>query len=129
MGDDFLPPAEEFQVNQDVRIWYLEIHDPCGLIGLFSLFPQNRVCWELHVAMLPCARTRMKWAAARELPGWLAQNTECRRLTAAAPASNWPAVTYGTHGIGMRYVGRHDAAFMKDGKLQDLILLGMPIGS
>jgi hypothetical protein len=36
---------------------------------------------------------------------------------------------YGTHGIGMRHVGRHAAAFMKGGELQDLIILGLSIGS
>lgn len=127
MGDDFLPPIEKFQVNRHPDIWYLAIHDP--LIGLFSLFPQNRVCWELHVAMLPSASTRKKWEAARQLPAWLAENTECKRLTAAVPACNWPAIIYGTHGIGMRYMGRHDKAFMKHGKLQDLVLLGLSIGS
>ena len=48
--------------------------------------------------------------------------------TAAVPACNWPAIVYGTHGIGMRYVGRQNRAFMKHGVLQDLIVLGLPIG-
>ena len=128
IGDDYTPPAEEFRVNAHPDIWYLAVHSETALVGMFSLFPQNRVCWELHVVMLPWASTREKWQAARSLPSYLAEHTECRRLTAAVPASNWPAIVYGTHGVGMRYVGRQTAAVMKGGKLQDMVLLGLSIG-
>lgn len=129
IGDDYTPPAGEFQVNLHPEIVYLAARSPRGLFGMFTLLPRNRVCWELHVVMLPRANTKEKWQAARELPGWLAQHTECRRLVGEVPACNWPAVVYGTHGIGMQYVGRHPSAFMKGGKLQDLIILGLSIGS
>jgi hypothetical protein len=128
IGDDYTPPVEDFRVNEHPDIWYVAVLNSWVGLGLFSLIPQSRVCWEVHVAMLPSATTREKWAAARMLPGWLAQYTECKRLTAAVPACNWPAIVYGTHGIGMRYVGRQNRAFMKHGVLQDLILLGRPIG-
>lgn len=129
LGDDFVPPVEEFRVNDHPHIWYVLVTSADGPIGLFTLCPANAVCWELHVVMMPWARTAEKWAAARRLPYWLAANTPCRRLTAAVPASNWPAIVYGTHGIGLRYVGRQPAAFQKGGKLQDLVILGMPVGS
>jgi hypothetical protein len=128
LGDDFLDPPEEFQVNEHPDIWYVGAHNSAGIIGLFSLMPENRICWQVHVVMLPWATTREKWEAARELPGWLAKNTECKRLTAAVPSTNWPALIYGTHGIGLQYVGRQAKAFMKGGHLQDLILLGLSIG-
>lgn len=128
IGDDYSPPWYRFVVNEHPDIWYLAVHHAGRLIGLFTLCPQNRVCWELHAVMLPAAGTRDKWQAARALPVWLAEHTECRRLTAAVPACNGPAIVYGTHGIGMRYVGRHAAAFMKGGQLHDLVLLGRSIG-
>lgn len=128
IGDDFAPPWWRFQVNEHPDIWYVTVHNTGGTIGMFSLIPQNRVCWELHAVMLPWAGTQEKWEAARFLPAWLADHTECRRLTAAVPACNGPAIVYGTHGIGMRCVGRQAAAFMKGGQLQDLILLGRSIG-
>jgi hypothetical protein len=129
IGDDYSPPVEEFRVNSHPDIWYVAALDRHGrAIGMFSLFPQNRVCWEVHVVMLPWASTKEKWKAARALPAWLASHSPCRRLTAAVPADNWPALIYGTHGIGMKYVGRHERAFMKGGQLQDLILLGLSIG-
>lgn len=128
VGDDYSPPAEEFQANDHPGIWYVGVYSRHLLIGMFTLIPQSQVCWELHAAMLPCATTRDKWEAARGLPPWLAEHTTCRRLTAAVPATNGPAMIYGTHGLGMRYVGRHARAFMKHGWLQDLVLLGLSIG-
>ena len=128
IGDDDTPPVEEFKVNDDPRIWYVAASGSRGLIGMFTLIPQSRICWELHAVMLPWAGTADKWSAARVLQAWLARHTECKRLTAAVPACNWPAIVYGTHGIGMRYVGRQARAFMKGGQLQDLVLLGCSIG-
>lgn len=128
IGDDFTPPVEEFEVNEHPDIWYLTVHDGGRLLGLFTLLPQNRVCWELHVVMTAYCVAREKWKAARMLPEWLAQNTGCKRLTAAVPACNGPAIVYGTHGIGMQYVGRQEKAFMKCGQLHDLVLLGRSIG-
>jgi RimJ/RimL family protein N-acetyltransferase len=127
MGDDYLPGREEFQVNRHPDIWYVIASNETGAVGLFSLFPQNTVCWEVHVTMLGWAKTREKWEAARELVPWLRENTQCKRLTASIPEFNRRALIYGTHGFGMRYVGRHPKAFLFEGKLRDLILLGMPV--
>lgn len=124
MGDDSLPPREQFEVNRHPAIHYVTVEDRGSLLGLFMLCPENSVCWQFHVAMLPQAKTEEKWAAAREFIPWLKENTECRRLTAAAPSCNQRAVTYCTHGLGMHYVGRQEQAFLKFGILHDLILLG-----
>jgi len=127
MGDDYAPEPEDFTPNQHPDIWYL-VAGRSALIGLFCLVPQNRVCWEVHVALLPFSKTKERWEAARGLAPWLAQNTPCKRLVASVPSNNWPAIVYGTHGMGMRYVGRHERAFMKEGQLQDLVILGRSIG-
>jgi hypothetical protein len=138
IGDDYSPPVEEFRVNEHPEILYLaawarvqgfvSVAEGGGMIGMFTLLPQNRVCWEVHVVMLPWASKQEKWEAARCLPAWLARHTPCRRLTAAVPSFHWPALIYGTHGIGMKYVGRQEKAFMKGGQLRDLIILGLSIG-
>jgi hypothetical protein len=129
MGDDYLVPREEYAVNIHPDIRYLIARNGSGNVGLFALFPRNCHCWELHVCMLPEAITPEKWEAARELAPWLGERTECRRLVAEVPRTNRAAIYYGTHGIGMRHVGTHPQAFMKHGKLQDLIVLGMPVGN
>jgi RimJ/RimL family protein N-acetyltransferase len=125
MGDDYLPAPEAFMVNTHPDAWYV-VARKSGLVGLFSLFPSNRVCWQVHACMLPDADTREKWEAARELAPWLAQHTDCVRLVAEIPRSNKPAIHFAIRG-GMRYVGTHRAAFQKYGKLQDLIILGREV--
>lgn len=126
MGDDSLPPREQFEVNRHPAIQYVTVSKSGSseIIGIFMLCPENTVCWQLHIAMLPWAKTEEKWAAAREFIPWLKDNTGCRRLTAAAPSCNQRAVAYCTHGLGMHYVGRQEQAFLKFGILHDLILLG-----
>ena len=127
MGDDYLGPKEAFKVNVHEEIRYLVAYHEAGIVGLFSLFPRNVLCWELHACMMPEATTQEKWEAARELVPWLKERTCCKRLVAEVPRSNAPAIYYGTHGIGMRYVGTHPEAFLKHGKLHDLIILGMSV--
>jgi len=128
LGDDTAPPWWRFKVNEHPDIWYVLAQSSGRLAGLFSLIPQNAICWEVHVAMYPETPRAQKWCAARMLPAWLAEHTNCRRLVAAVPAYNARAIAYGTHGIGLRYVGRHTAAFLKNGDLHDLVLLGRSIG-
>lgn len=126
IGDDYTPPVERFKLNEHPGIWYVIVRNAdFRKVGMFTLFPLNHICWECHVVMLPEARTRDKWCAARQLVPWLKQHTECERLTAAVPSCNRKAIVYGMQGIGMRYVGRHPKAFRKWGELQDLVLLGI----
>ena len=74
--------------------------------------------------MMPWSSTTEKWDAARHFLAWLWSHTPCRRLTAAVPSFNREAQVYLTNGIGMRYVGRHEKAFLKYGSLHDLVLYG-----
>lgn len=129
IGDDYSPfDPEEFEVNEDPRIWYVMARTSSfQRVALFSLIPQNHICWEVHVVILPGTGTTERWNAARELIPWLKYKTECERLVAQVPAGNRPAIVYGTHGLGLRYVGRHSKAFMKNGELQDLVLLGRSV--
>jgi len=125
MGDDFVPPREEFIPNDHPEIRYIIARNAdYRRIGLFTLIPQNKICWEIHVAMLPKAPAFERWSAARQLIDWLRANTECQRLTASVPANNKPAIHYGVQGLGMYICGRQERAFQKNGKLEDLVILG-----
>jgi hypothetical protein len=93
---------------------------------MFCFFPENEVCWSVHVALLrgtPRAVTRQ---AGREVMAWLWANTPCRRLVASVPASNRAAVRYGLDVEGMNLVpfGVNEKSFMKGGKLWDQVLMG-----
>jgi hypothetical protein len=126
MMDDYAPAREAFQVNEHPDIWYVVAACWSSLVGLFILIPEG-VCFKLHLCMLPDATPQEKWEAARGIVPWLSERTHCKRLVAEAPRSNKPAMIFCTHGIGMKYVGTHEKAYMKYGKLQDLIVLGKSI--
>lgn len=122
-GDDTLPEPDEFKVNRDPAIWYV-LAGNADLVGIFSLLPQNAICWEVHTAMMSWASTAEKWAAARGFVPWLWSHTPCRRLTAAVPSFNRAARMYAIHGLGLHCVGRQHDAFLKNGRLHDLVLFG-----
>jgi hypothetical protein len=126
IGDDYLPPREQFEVNRHPDVHYI-LASEGSLVGLFSLFPLNRIWWDIHVAMIPWASKDERMRAARGIAPWLGHNTECRRLAGAVPQFNRAAVYYVTHGLRMKYVGRHEKAFMREGHLHDLLLFGLSL--
>lgn len=126
LGDDFTGSPEAFEINKHPDIWYVTACHAGGFVGLFSLFPKNRVCWEVHACMYPEASAQDKAEAARKFPQWVKERSGCKRLTAEIPRSNKPAIHFAVHG-GMRLVGVHPKAFMKYGRLQDLLILGMSL--
>ena len=52
--DDFTPPAEAWEPPSGNVKWLL-VTDEEGILGLFCLVPDNSVCWQVHVMMLPYA--------------------------------------------------------------------------
>lgn len=126
MGDDSMTSRQCYQVNTDPLIWYMLVRNPKP-VGLFVLLPQGMVCREIHAALLPHAGKQDKREAARELIRWLRQFTYIKAVIASIPENNRKAIVYGTHGLGMHYVGRYKKAFRKHGKLEDLVLLGRSI--
>lgn len=122
-SDDYSPDPEQFKANRDPAIWYV-LAGNADLLGIFALFPQNTICWEVHLAMMPWATTNEKWAAARGFLPWLWKHTPCQRVTAEVPAFNRAARMYAVHGLGLRCVGRQHGAFLKYGELHDLVLFG-----
>ena len=51
MGDDGIPPREEYQVPNHPGIWWITVWDRERLLGLFAFFPENAICWATHVAL------------------------------------------------------------------------------
>jgi hypothetical protein len=124
MGDDFLPPVEQFVLNTDPRIWYVLVSDEWRAIGLFCFFPENEICWAAHVAMLRKVHPALTHRAGDEIVEWLWRNTPCRRLIASVPASNPAAVRFGVQAMGLIRYGVNRRSFLKGGILRDQILMG-----
>jgi hypothetical protein len=125
MGDDYIPPVEQYQVPTDPRFWYLLAFDGDELLGLVPLYLENVVCWQLHFALLPHTWGGKSHDVGRELPGWLWANTPCRRLVAHVPAWNERVLRFLPKYMGMTQYGRNTKAFMTGGILHDLIDMGV----
>jgi RimJ/RimL family protein N-acetyltransferase len=127
VSDDFSPAPEDFVPKQDEAIWYVLVKNGDELLGLFSLFPQNAICWELHTCLLPNAWKRWTVPAARGLFGWIFSNTGCLRIVTSVPEYNRVAVRAAVL-AGMMQFGVNEKSWMRRRELQDQILLGVSKG-
>jgi hypothetical protein len=118
-SDDGSPPREAFAVNEDERIIYLEASG----VGIFTLIPQNAVCYEIH-CVANIARIKTATAALRAAIAWVFENTPARRIVAQIPARNRLAIELARR-AGLQQYGTNYASFLKHGQLVDLILLGI----
>lgn len=124
IGDDFTPSIEEWNPVVDSRLWYVLAYDFDLLLGLFMFIQQSTVLYEMHVALLPEGRGKPGFDAGAGVVAWIFQGTPCRRIVGAIPAFNRPAFAYALR-IGMQTYGVNEKAFMKNGALVDLVLVGI----
>lgn len=127
-GDDYSPPVEDFQVNEDPRIWYVaaSIADDWKPLALFTFLPQNTICYEIHACVLPEAWGWSEWILRGAL-AWMFENSPALRIVASIPDSNRLAGKL-AHDAGMKVYGENRASYMKGGKLRDQILYGISKG-
>jgi hypothetical protein len=125
LTDDFSAPLEEVAAIEHPALWYILARDADGeLLGFWLFAMQNAICWEFHTVM-PLNAAALQ--AIRELlgpDGWLWSHTPCLRAVTTVPASNAIAHRFGLR-AGLLPYGRNPESFMKNGWLQDLILLGI----
>lgn len=126
IGDDDAPAREEWLPVEDERFWYVIVRcEPHNeLLGLFLLLPLSRVRWEIHCCLLPNAWGERAREAAREVFRWMWTQSTARRIVATIPRCNPLAVRLAER-AGMRRIGIDEQSFLKYGKLQDQILLGV----
>jgi hypothetical protein len=125
MGDDFAPAREAFELNTHPAIWYVLVLGEDGeLHGLFSFFPENTICWQVHVAMLRGVSPAVTHLAGQGVVDWLWAHTGCERLIASVPACNRAAVRFGIEAMGLERYGCNEASFQKFGRRWNQILMG-----
>ncbi len=122
IGDDFVPEAWAFQPNEDPRIVYLLASETL-LVGLLTFLPQNTVCWESHIILLPRRKTQGH-VILRGALDWMFENTTAQRIVGAVPAYNRLAVQVAQR-AGMTQYGINPRSFQKHGKLEDQVLFGL----
>ena len=122
IGDDFAPEPWAFQPNDDPRIIYLVASEQLP-VGLFTFLPQNTVCWEVHIILLPRRKTRGH-VILRGALEWMFENSTAQRIVGAVPQYNRLAVQVARR-AGMKIFGTNPNSFMKNGKLENQVLFGL----
>ena len=122
--DDFDGDPESFQPRMDPLIHYVLVKDHETILGLFVLYPQNRVCWEIHVRLLPEAWGETAAEAARGIIEWCWRETPAQRLVTHIIADNKLALRYARR-AGMQEYGRNPQSWQKRGRLVDQVLMGI----
>jgi RimJ/RimL family protein N-acetyltransferase len=117
--DDSAPAPKAFWPNEDERIIYLE----AAAFGIFTMIPQNAICYEIHVAA-NIAQIKTATAALEAAIAWAFENTPARRIIAQIPATNRLAIALATR-AGLVEFGRNPGSFLKRGELVDVHLLGI----
>jgi RimJ/RimL family protein N-acetyltransferase len=123
ISDDFRPAADQWQPDLDERFWYVLGRDGETVLGLGVFEARSSILLEGHCCLLPCA-----WGRTAEIAAgcfaWLFSRTTACRIAAAIASDNRLALKM-ARSAGMQECGRHPLAFLRGGKLHDLILLGI----
>jgi len=123
--DDGSPPPDEVRPNPEAQgMYFYLVYDGDELLGLFMFVEVNTVCWEVHTCLLPCAWGLRSVDAAREMSEWIWANTGCKRIITTVPEYNRLALALAKH-AGLVEYGVNTKAWLKDGKLHDLHMLGI----
>ena len=124
ISDDFSPSPEQWQpvINEDSL--YLVFRDGETALGMFALFPENRVCWKVHTCFLPVGYGESAKQAAQICQQWMWENTPCVRIVTDVPEYNAIAHRF-ARAAGLTEYGRNPRSYLKNGKLWDVILLGI----
>lgn len=120
--DDHVGPVAEWVPVDHELVSYVGVRDGEELIGVIIVGMHSLEMWECHEAFLPSAWGRKARRAAREFAEWVWKNKSVQRVIGHI-AANPVALAY-AKAAGMEECGRHPKAFMKNGKLEDIIIVG-----
>lgn len=123
-SDDYSAPREAWEPIRHDAVWYVLAKDGEELLGMFVLMPENAICWNIHVCLLPNSWGRRAKQAGREIVQWVFENTPCMRLVADVPEYNTLVLKLGLE-AGMKRCGINPASHQKNGALHNQILLGI----
>ncbi len=125
LGDDLVSDPSKWNPVLHEGIWYVLAEEegyrvPCGM---FIFFPENSVCWQIHICMLPQFWGRAA-RAAKEVFVWLWAHTSCLRITGSIPLWNESAIHCALR-AGMKPFGVNQHSSLKGARLHHQLLLGI----
>ncbi len=121
--DDFSLPEIEFSFEDVLRNPHIYTLMP-NKGSVFMFTPHSTILHEVHCAVLPEGRGRTAVEASIKARDWMFKNTECLKIVASIPECNIRALA-AARCFGMKNGGRITNAFLKNGKLVDLILFSV----
>ncbi len=124
ISDDGSPSVETFQPVDSEYVCYLLCFDSDEILGLWMFVQTNAVLLEVHTCLLPKHGFARSREAAKKAAEWIWENTTCQRIWTQVPKNNRIALNF-AKAAGMEECGIQPQCFLKDGKLQDLIHLGV----
>jgi len=92
--------------------------------GVFLLHPRTSRCLEMHTCLLPRIWGAGASEAARLLANYVFQELGALKLVTNVPASNRRALRF-AQASGGKIEGVNRASFMRNGVMEDLIMLGL----
>lgn len=123
-ADDFSPPPYAWKPLDDCNIHYVLVRDGEELLGMFVFIPENTICWNMHVCLLPISWGKKSKEAGGQVIRWIFSHTACARITGSVPAHNRLALKF-ARDIGMTKYGINERSHKKNGILHDQILFGI----
>ncbi len=124
ISDDGSPPPQEFNPCDSPHVLYLLCYDGDILLGMWMFSQVNYVTVEVHTCLLPQHGFHRSREAAKLAAQWIWDNTQCQRIITNVPRKNRIARKF-AEAAGLVQFGLNPSSFMKDGMLQDQILLGI----
>lgn|ERR1700730_11059917 len=125
ISDDFSPAPEDWEPEQDDRVWYVVAKTDGGsVLGMFIFYAENPICWRSHVCMLPESWGIPARQAFREAFTWLWEHSSCLRIIGSVPECNSLALAFALQ-CGMHKFGINEKSYQKGGRLFDQILFGI----
>jgi RimJ/RimL family protein N-acetyltransferase len=124
VSDDGSPAPEQWEPIQNEVAWYVLVKDDAEVLGLWAFYRESVACWQVHTCLLPSAWGEKARDAVRALVPWVWANIPCLRVVTEVPEYNRRALRFAQI-AGMTQYGLNPKAYMKGGKLYDIIELGI----
>jgi RimJ/RimL family protein N-acetyltransferase len=123
LADDLASSPEAWKPVLHDGVWYVLAEEKGELHGLYVFFPENSVCWHVHISMLPefwggAART------SKQIFHWIWEQTACTRIVGSIPVWNGPAICCALR-AGMKPYGVNQHSSLKDARLHHQLLVGI----
>jgi len=123
ISDDGTPPVDKCEIKRSDDIYYVLISED-NPAALFIFMPQNAVCYDFHVCVLPELWGRESVRAGRMAIHWMFEHSPARRIVGGVPTFNPLACHYALN-LGMEKYGVNRKSYLHEGTLYDQNLYGI----